>query len=150
MALLFTEGGSMTKWKRAAAVLAVLCLGLFCGHPMLHAQAPAKAKPKAAKAVPAEPKITVLNPLGTPPPIKLKTMAPRLNSLDGKTIYIVDDGFVGGDNLLLEMQDWFGKNYPNTKIVFKRKGGGGFDVEDKPLWAEIKEKANGVIIGLGH
>ena len=96
------------------------------------------------------PKITVLNPLGTPPPIKLKNMAPRLDTLDGKTIYIVDDGFVGGDNLLLEMVDWFKANYPKTTIVFKRKGGGGFDVEDPELWAEIKEKANGIIIGLGH
>ena len=136
----------MMKWKRSAAVLAVLCLGLFCGYPMMNAQAPAKAKTSA----PAEPKITVLNPLGTPPPIKLKTMAPRLDTLDGKTIYVVDDGFVGGDNLLLEMVDWFKANYPKTTLVFKRKGGGGFDVEDKPLWAEIQQKANGVIIGLGH
>ncbi len=136
----------MMKLKRAAAVLAVLCLGLFCGYPMVNAQAPAKAK----KAAPAEPKITVLNPLGTPPPIKLKAMAPRLDALDGKTIYVVDDGFVGGDNLLLEMIDWFKANYPKTTLVFKRKGGAGFDVEDKPLWAEIQQKANGVIIGLGH
>jgi hypothetical protein len=134
------------KSKKAAAVIAVLCLGLFCGYPMLSAQAPAMAK----SAVPAEAKITVLNPLGTPPPIKLKNMAPRMDTLDGKTIYIVDDGFVGGDNLLIEMQDWFHANYPKTTIVFKRKGGGAFDVEDKPLWAEIQQKANGVIIGMGH
>ena len=77
-------------------------------------------------------------------------MAPRLNTLDGKTIYLVNDGFIGSDNLLYEMQDWFKANYPKTTIVFKRKGGGGFDVEDPKLWAEIKEKANGVIIGMGH
>ena len=34
-------------------------------------------------------KITVLNPLGQPPPIALVPMAPRLDTLDGKTIYIV-------------------------------------------------------------
>jgi hypothetical protein len=134
------------KSKRVAATVAVVCLGLFCGYPMLNAQAPAKAK----SAAPAEAKITVLNPLGTPPPIKLKNMAPRMDTLDGKTIYIVDDGFVGGDNLLLEMEDWFHANYPKTTVVFKRKGGGAFDVEDKPLWAEIQQKANGVIIGMGH
>ena len=126
------------------AVIAVLCLGLFCSFPSLNNQAQAQGK-----AAPAA-KITVLNPLGTPPPIKLKNMAPRLGSLDGKTIYIVDDGFVGGDNLLLEMVDWFGQHYPNTKVVFKRKGGGGFDVEDPKLWAEIKQNANAVIIGMGH
>ena len=132
------------KWHMTVAVIAVLCVGLFCSFPSLNNQAQAQGK-----AAPAQ-KITVLNPLGTPPPIKLKSMAPRLNTLDGKTIYIVDDGFVGGDNLLLEIVDWFGKNYPSTKVVFKRKGGGGFDVEDPKLWAEIKENANAVIIGMGH
>lgn len=137
----------MMKWQRVVAIIAVLCLGI-CSYPLLNAQAPAKGK--ASTQAPAEAKITVLNPLGTPPPIKLKNMAPRLDTLDGKTIYIVDDGFVGGDNLLLEMVDWFHANYPKTNIVFKRKGGGGFDVEDPALWAEMKEKANGIIIGLGH
>jgi hypothetical protein len=140
------------KRHMIAFVIAVLCLSLFCGFSADQAQAQAKkaaATAPAKKAAPAA-KITVLNPLGTPPPIKLKQMAPRMASLDGKTIYIVDDGFVGGDNLLLEMVDWFKANHPNTTVVFKRKGGGGFDVEDPKLWAEIKEKANGVIIGMGH
>jgi hypothetical protein len=134
------------KCRLSAAAIAVLCISLYCGFPALNALAQVKKAP----VDPPMPKITVLNPLGTPPAIKLKNMAPRLDTLDGKTIYIVDDGFVGGDNLLLEMQDWFKANYPKTTIVFKRKGGGGFDVEDPALWAEMKEKANGIIIGLGH
>jgi hypothetical protein len=77
-------------------------------------------------------------------------MAERPGTLDGKTIYIVDDGFVGGDNLLIEMQKWFAENCPKTKVVFKRKGGGGFEVEDPALWAEIQKEANAVIIGMGH
>jgi hypothetical protein len=135
------------KCRLTAAVIAVLCVGLFCSFSALNNQAQAQGK----RAVdPAMPKITVLNPLGTPPPIKLKNMAPRLDTLDGKTIYIVDDGFIGGDNLLLEMVEWFKTNYPKTTVVFKRKGGGGFESEDPALWAEMKEKANGIIIGLGH
>jgi hypothetical protein len=129
------------KWHMSVAVITVLCLGIFCSFPALN---------NPAQAAPAEEKITVLNPLGTPPPITLKPMAPRLDTLDGKTIYVVDDGFVGGANLLTQIVDWFGKNYPKTTVVFKRKGGGGFDVEDPALWAEIKEKANAVIIGMGH
>jgi hypothetical protein len=129
------------KWHIAVAGTAMLCLGLFCSFPSFN---------EPAQAAPAEEKITVLNPLGTPPPITLKPMAPRLNSLDGKTIYVVDDGFVGGDNLLHEIVDWFEKNYPNTEVIFKRKGGGNFDVEDPQLWAEIKEKGDAVIIGMGH
>jgi hypothetical protein len=40
-----------------------------------------------------EPKIIVLNPLGQPPPIARVPMAPRLDTMAGKTIYIVDIGF---------------------------------------------------------
>ena len=142
------------KWHFAVAVILALCLGLFCSYPSMNnlAQAQAKAAPakKAAPVAATGGKITVLNPLGTPPPIKLKEMAPRLDTLDGKTIYIVDDGFIGGENLLREMVVWFNEHYPKTTVIFKRKGGGGFDQEDPQLWAEIKEKGNAVIIGMGH
>jgi hypothetical protein len=134
------------KWHMSAAVIAVLCLSLFCSFPALE-QAQAQGNKAAA---PAEPKITVLNPLGVAPPIKLKTMAPRLSSLDGKTIYLIDNGYLGTDNLLKEMVVWFEKNQPKATIVFKRQAGGGFSSEDPKLWAEIKEKADGVIIGMGH
>jgi tryptophan synthase alpha subunit len=129
------------KWYKSAAVIAALCLGLF-GYSNISGQAVAQGNT-------AE-KITVLNPLGHPPPITLKTMAPRLNTLEGKTIYLVDNGYVGSDNLLHEIQDWFKENLPKTETVFRRKGVSGFETEDPELWAEIKEKADGVIIILGH
>jgi hypothetical protein len=139
------------KWHKALALIAALCLGLFCSFSLTNNQAQAQAKKSPAAKQAARPgEITVLNPLGTPPPIKLKDMAPRMDTLDSKTIYIVDDGFVGGINLLQEMVVWFNANYPKTNIVLKRKGGGGFDAEDPQLWAEIKEKGNAVIIGMGH
>ena len=130
------------KWYKSVAVMAALCIGLFCGYSTVNSQAVAQSKT-------AE-RITVLNPLGTPPPIKLKNMAPRLGTLEGKTIYLVDDGYIGGDNLLYEIQDWFKENHPKTRTIFKRKGGGGFEAEDPELWAEMKEKADGIIIALGH
>ncbi len=125
----------------SAAVMAAFMLGLFISSPALTGQAQAASSGE---------KITVLTPLGTPPNITLKKMAPRLDTLDGKTIYIVDDGFVGGDNLLYEMVDWFKANYPKTNAIYKRKGGMGFNAEDPALWAEMKEKADAIIIGLGH
>jgi hypothetical protein len=129
------------KWYLTAGLIALLGLGLiYC----------ISGSSSQAQAAPAGEMITVLNPLGTPPPIKLKPMAPRLDTLDGKTIYIVDDGYIGGDRLLNEMVDWFKANYPKATALYKRKGGGGFDAEDPALWAEIKEKADAVIIGMGH
>ncbi|MGH9563002.1 MAG: hypothetical protein ACRD3S_16240, partial [Terracidiphilus sp.] len=41
-------------------------------------------------------KLTAVSPKGTPPPVHLYSMAPRLDTLDGKTIYLVDTGFFGG------------------------------------------------------
>lgn len=94
--------------------------------------------------------ITVHNPLGTPPVIKLRPMAPRLDTLKGKTIYVVDDGYIGGDNLLYEMITWFRANYPDTKFVFRRKGGFAFEAIDHQLWNEINRNGDAMIIGMGH
>jgi len=75
-------------------------------------------------------------------------MAPRLGSLDGKTIYLVDVGFAGGKEFLEEMQAWFGKNLPSVKTVLRIKSGTPFS--DSPeLWAEIKKQAHGVVFGVG-
>jgi hypothetical protein len=96
-----------------------------------------------------EPKITVLNPLGQPPPIARVPMAPRLDTLDGKTIYIVDIGFTDTHQFLTEMQKLLSERYPKTTWVVKTKIGTYFD-DDPKLWAEIKEKGNGMIMGVGH
>ena len=102
-----------------------------------------------ARAGEATDKITVLSPLGKPPSIQVLAMAPRLKSLDGKTIYIVDDGYVGGDVLLKEIVAWFDHNMPKVHAVYRRKAG-GFTAEDPALWAEIKEKGDAMIMGMGH
>ncbi len=130
----------MMKKHLTAALFAVLCLTLFYCCPALIEQAR------------AEEKITVLTPLGSPPSIKLKSMAPRLDTLKGKTIYIVDNIYPNSDVLLTEMEAWFKKEMPDTRAIYKRKQAamGGFEGEDTALWAEIKEKADAVIIGLGH
>jgi hypothetical protein len=131
------------------AVIAVLCIGLCCcSFSTLSNQAYAQSRSAAAGNV-VMPKITVLNPMGTPPPIQLIPQAPRLNTLDGKTIYFVNTGYIGTDRLMEVMSDWFKANYPKTNIVIKRSAGGMTGV-DKALWAEIGEKGDAAIVGLGH
>jgi len=132
------------KPRFAALLSALVCLSLWPSN-----QALAKEKKKPDPATIVEPKLSVLSPLGIPPAIKTLAMAPRPNSLDGKTIYIVDDGFVGGDVLLREMAAWFNRNMPSVNVVYRRKAG-GFPDEDPPLWAEIKAKGDAVIMGVGH
>ncbi len=93
--------------------------------------------------------ITVLNPRGKPPAIPLVSMAPRLDNLDGKTVYFVDVRFPGGDSFLREMMAWFAQNRPKVKTVFREKSGSYMDGDPK-LWAEIKEKGDAMIMAIGH
>lgn len=90
-----------------------------------------------------------LNPKGSPPPVRMVPMAPRLDTLDGKTVYLVDTGFMGGGTLLQQMQIWFGKNMPQVTVVFRKKAGAYME-DDPPLWKEIKEKGNAAIMAIGH
>lgn len=94
-------------------------------------------------------KIEALNPKGIPPPIQLVPMAPRLKSLDGKTIYLVSDGFPGADHFLAQVGLWFKKNMPNVTTEYRLKAG-AFADDDPKLNAEIKAKGNAVIMAIGH
>lgn len=109
----------------------------------------AKAKGKNGKAAAGEAKIEALNPRGIPPAIQLVPMAPRLDTLENKTIYLVSDGFPGADHFLDQISIWFKKNMPNVTTVYRLKAG-AFADDDPKLNAEIKAKGNAVIMAIGH
>jgi hypothetical protein len=125
-------------------------LSLLGISPALLADSPARAQ-QGRKAAPSAGtgKVVGLNPRGTPPPIRLVPMAPRLDSLDGKTVYLVDVGFHDGDNFLRQVQIWFQKNMPGVTTVFKRKAG-AYAEDDPKLWEEIKAKGSAMIMAIGH
>jgi hypothetical protein len=100
-------------------------------------------------AAAAEPLYTVLNPTGNPPPIERKSMAPRPASLSGKTIYLVDETFDGGDKFLLQMQEWMKANMPDVKTIFRSKKG-SYAADDPDLWKEIKSVNSLMIMAIGH
>ncbi|MBN2243409.1 MAG: hypothetical protein JW793_12040 [Acidobacteria bacterium] len=128
--------------KLRIAVIAILCVGLALGFSILSNQTYAQGNRAAAM-----PKITVLNPMGTPPPIQAKQMAPRLDTLDGKTIYFVNTGYIGTDRLMAVMMDWFKANYPKTKLEIRS---GGMTNIPPAVMTEIGEKGDAAIVGLGH
>jgi len=94
-------------------------------------------------------KITVVNPRGIQPPIRLIPMAPRNDTLDGKTIYIVDTRYPLTQPFVQEVYSVLKEKYPKTNWVFRNKTGSYFD-DDPKLWAEIKEKGQGMIMAIGH
>jgi hypothetical protein len=141
-----------SRMKLRIAVITILCIGLFCTVSILNNQTYAQGKKAASANGPVVmPKITVFNPMGTPPPVTMIPQAPRLGTLDGKTIYFINTGFIGTDRLMAVMMDWFKANYPKTNIVYKdSKGGAGLAELSKDLWTEITEKGDAAIVGLGH
>ena len=92
---------------------------------------------------------TVLNPTGNPPPIERRAMAPRPESLDGKTIYLVDVTFNGGDLFLQEMQKWMQANMPEVNPVYRVKRG-QYSTDDPELWREIQAEGGLMIMAIGH
>jgi hypothetical protein len=105
----------------------------------------------ALNAVAADGKlITVLNPGITEKLADRVPLAPRLDTLENKTIYIVDMNYEGilGTPVLGEIKAWFEKNMPGVNVILKLKKGSYVD-DDAALWKEIAaNKGNGVILGV--
>ena len=94
-------------------------------------------------------RITVLDPTGYPPRVTHKEMAPRLDSLDGKTVYLVDCRFDDSDIFLKQMQAWFAENMPSVKTVFKPISS-VYTKDDPATWEEIKANGDAAVVGVGH
>jgi hypothetical protein len=95
-------------------------------------------------------KIIVMNPAITNTMADRVPLTKRLDSLEGKTIYLVDINWGGpeaGYSVFEEMQIWFSKNMPSVKTVLKRKQG-PYEADDPGLWKEIKEKGDAAMIGI--
>jgi len=103
----------------------------------------------AVTAAAQEPLYTVLNPTGIAPAIERKAMAPRPESLDGKTIFLVDVTFNGGDLFLQEMQKWMAAELPEVETEFRVKRG-YYAADDPELWEEIRAVDGLMIMAIGH
>jgi hypothetical protein len=93
--------------------------------------------------------ITVLNPVGYPPKVKGKTAAPRLDNLDGKTIYLVDCRFDDSIELLKQVQAWFARHMPSVKTRIVSLSA-TYQKDDPKTWQEIKVNGDAAILGVGH
>jgi hypothetical protein len=125
-------GKSMSNVKRLSVLTTILLAGFLVG---------------IASAQDA--KITVLNPRGILPPIKRIPMSPRMANLDGKTIYVVDTRYPRTREFMEELVKLLKERYPKTSWILRDKFGGYVD-DDPKLWAEVKEKGHGIVMGVGH
>ncbi len=95
-------------------------------------------------------KITVMNPAIANPGVDRVALTARLDSLDGKTLYLIDINWGGPDaayGVFEEMKIWFNENMPKVNIIVKRKTG-SYMADDPALWKEIGEKGNAAVIGV--
>jgi hypothetical protein len=74
--------------------------------------------------------------------------AKRLDTLENKTVYLVDIGFGGGYNFMRQLQKWFTEHVPSVTTMVKRKPGNVFMDDNSSLWEEVKEKGHAVVLGV--
>lgn len=94
---------------------------------------------------PVEPIYNALNPTGYLPQVDLVPLAPRLPSVEGKTIYLITlsspkDPAI--DILASKVAEALTKR--NAKVVQKKKET-TYSSDDKPLWDEVQKNADGFV-----
>ena len=92
-------------------------------------------------------KLTVFNPTGYPPKVVGKRLATRPQSLDGKTLYLVDCLFDNSEVFMHQLQDWFATHLPavRTKTIKPRESW----VDDPEMRARIVADGGAAILGVG-
>jgi hypothetical protein len=94
-------------------------------------------------------KLNVLNPMGYPPEIAQKRLAPRLDTLTDKTVYLVDCRFDDGDILIAQMANWFAEHRPDVQVEVRRKSG-VYTERDEALYQEIQQTGDAAVVAVGH
>jgi hypothetical protein len=94
--------------------------------------------------------ITVMNPAIATKIAERIPLGPRLDSLEGKTIYMYDTQWGGPDaagSVYEEMQGWFARNMPSVKTEIYK--GTGWMSDDQAFVKRVAaKKVDGVIIGI--
>ena len=92
-------------------------------------------------------KITVHDPRGYPPGVVGKRLANRLQSLDGKVVYLVDCLFDNSDVFIEQLRQWFGEHLPAvvTRVIKPRESW----VDDPEMRAKIAADGDAAILGVG-
>ena len=92
-------------------------------------------------------KLTVHDPRGYAPTVEGKALAPSLDTLQGKSLYLIDGRFNGAGAFMEQLQGWFAENMPSVKTEMIRWRE---PFEDDPDASEvIRANADAAILGAG-
>jgi hypothetical protein len=91
--------------------------------------------------------LTVHDPRGFPPKVTGKRLAPRLETLDGKVVYLVDCLFDNSEVFMDQLRDWFGEHLPKveTRIIKPRESW----VDDPQMRAKVEADGDAAVLGVG-
>lgn len=94
--------------------------------------------------------ITVMNPVVESKLADRLPLSPRLDTLKGKTLYMVDINWGGPQaaySVFQQMEVWLSTNIPSVKVVIVRKNG-PYMTDDPALWQEIADQGDAAIVGI--
>ena len=91
--------------------------------------------------------IAVHDPRGYPPKVVGKRLAPRLQTLDGKTVFLVDCLFDNSDVFMDQLRAWFGEHLPaiDVRVIKPRETW----ADDKEMRARVVAEGDAAILGVG-
>jgi hypothetical protein len=92
-------------------------------------------------------KIEVHDPRGFPPKVVGKRLANRLESVDGKIVYLVDCLFDNSDRFMEQLRLWFAEHLPSVivRIIKPRESW----VDDPEMRDRIAADGHAAITGVG-
>ena len=93
-------------------------------------------------------RIRVHDPRGFAPKVTGKRLASRLESLEGKKVYLVDCLFDNSRAFMNELCDWFAQNLPAVKLAHIKPYASWKD--DPDMRARIAADGDAAILGVGN
>jgi hypothetical protein len=91
--------------------------------------------------------LTVHDPRGYAPKVEAKRLAQSIETLDGRSLYLVDGRFNGAGAFMEQVQAWLGQHMPNVKTRLIRWREPFKD--DPEASEEIRANADAAILGVG-
>ena len=93
--------------------------------------------------------LEVMNPRGEIPPPATLGISPRVSTLDGKKIVLVDNGKFGANNLLDALADMLREKHPKATVVMYPKPAAQ-TITNLPKWyPTVKQQGDLFVFGVG-
>jgi hypothetical protein len=89
----------------------------------------------------------VLSPVGFPPTVTARGIAPALDRLEGRHVFLVDVGFENSDAFMQQVRGWLTEHEPGVRTTIVRWR--NQHVPDPDLCRRIRAEGDAAILGVG-